>query len=87
METNYNIDLLSKCDLWNLVQNDDQAAFKAVYTRYWAGMYRTAFYIFKDRDQSMDILQELFVWLWEHWKSVQVKTSLNGYLSAAVNSR
>jgi len=84
MNTNCNIDLLSESDLWQLVQNDHQAAFNAVYTKYWSALYQTAFYILKDREQSLDIVQEIFVWLWEHRKSVQIKTTLKGYLTAAV---
>ena len=32
----------------------------------------------------MDIVQEIFIWLWEHRKELVIKTTLRGYLLAAV---
>ena len=79
-----NKDWLPEPGLWELLQRDDKEAFTVLYRRYWPEMYKSAFNILKDRDQSMDIVQEIFIWLWEHRHQLLIKTSLKGYLLAAV---
>jgi RNA polymerase sigma-70 factor (ECF subfamily) len=71
-------------EIWKLFREDSEDAFKALYHQYWADMYKAAFNILRDRDQSMDIVQELFIWLWEHRKQLDIKSSFKGYLLAAV---
>ena len=61
----------------------DQSAFDTIYARYWETLYQTAFYLLKDADASMDIVQDIFVWLWEKREKVDIQ-SLPAYLKAAV---
>lgn len=70
-------------DLVKLLAQDDQLAFEQLYTRYWAPLYQSAFFILRDRDACKDIVQDVFAWLWEHRHSLQVE-SVKAYLKAAV---
>jgi RNA polymerase sigma-70 factor (family 1) len=79
-----NKDWLPEPGLWELLRRDDKEAFTVLYRHHWPEMYKSAFNILKDRDQSMDIVQEIFIWLWEHRHQLLIKTSLKGYLLAAV---
>jgi RNA polymerase sigma-70 factor (ECF subfamily) len=67
-----------------LLHKDNREGFIVLYRTYWADMYKAAFNVLKDRDQSMDTVQEIFVWLWEHHGQLVITTSLKGYLLAAV---
>ena len=69
--------------LLELLAENDQQAFEQLYTRHWAGLYQSAFFILRDGDACKDIIQDVFVWLWEHRHSVQIK-SVPSYLRAAV---
>ncbi|WP_036603868.1 RNA polymerase sigma-70 factor [Olivibacter sitiensis] len=62
---------------------DDQNAFEEIYRRYWSDMFHAAYNLLREREACMDIVQELFVWLWEHRNSLNV-ASLRPYLMAAV---
>ncbi|TZF85569.1 RNA polymerase sigma-70 factor (plasmid) [Pedobacter sp. BS3] len=63
--------------------NDDKRAFDEIYRRYWNGMFSSAYNMLRDREACMDILQEIFIWLWEHRYGVTVD-SLQSYLLSAV---
>lgn len=62
----------------------DRFAFDAIYTRYWYELYQSAYSIFRDTEACMDIVQDVFVWLWEKRTEVHIQTSLAAYLRAAV---
>lgn len=70
-------------ELIALIREDDLTAFNAIYHRHWQGLYQSAFNILRDNDMVMDILQEVFIWLWEHRSALQI-LSLKSYLHSAV---
>lgn len=43
-------------------------------------------YLF-DNDSSQDIVQDVFIYIWEHASTLNVKTSLKGYMYAMVRNR
>ncbi len=77
-------DHYSEGDLLDALREGDQAAFDEIYQRYWAGMFRSAYALLKDRDASLDVLQEIFIWLWQHREDVEIVSSLKAYLSSSV---
>ncbi|WP_291913181.1 RNA polymerase sigma-70 factor [Chitinophaga sp. CB10] len=58
-------------------------AFDTIYARYWADLYKHAFFTLRSREQALDIIQEVFTWLWIHRETVEI-TSLKQYLKGAV---
>jgi len=62
---------------------DDQNAFDEIYRRYWSDMFGSAYNLLREREACMDIVQELFIWLWEHRYSLNV-LSLRPYLLVSV---
>ena len=70
-------------ELLRLIAGDDVIAFETLYERYWASLYQSAFSILRDREAGKDIVQNIFIWLWEHRHSVEVR-SVAAYLKAAV---
>lgn len=65
------------------LSHDDKRAFDEIYRRYWSAMFHSAYNILKEREACLDIVQELFIWLWEHRISLNV-VSLKPYLMVAV---
>src|SRR5690606_10761926 len=70
-------------ELLIMLADSNVEAFDEVYKRYWSRMYNSAYNIVRDKDSCMDIVQELFIWLWEHRTQLDI-TSLNSYLLVAV---
>lgn len=71
-------------ELLDALREGDQAAFDEIYQRHWDGMFHSAYALLKDRDASLDILQEIFIWLWQHREQVAITSSLKTYLSSSV---
>ena len=65
------------------MSDDDRDAFDKLYNRHWEDMFKTAFTILKDTDASKDVVQDIFIWLWEHRAGLQI-TALRSYLRTAV---
>jgi RNA polymerase sigma-70 factor (ECF subfamily) len=55
-------------------------AFNSIYERYHHALYRNIFKITKDPQVSEDILQEVFIALWEHRRELKKQKSLGGWL-------
>lgn len=73
------------CDgeLFGLVKSGDETAFSALYRRHWQRMYNSAYKRLQCKDQSQDIVQNIFVDLWERKESVEIE-NLEAYLHTAV---
>ncbi len=75
--------LYTDTDLMKLLADGDEHAFSEIYARHWERMYKTGYYILKNEHAGKDIVQEIFIWLWEHRSKVNIQ-SLQPYLIAAV---
>lgn len=71
-------------DIWKLIRQGNEEAFKAFYHDHWADLYKAAYNVLQDRDSSMDIVQEIFIWVWINRDRLEIKTSFKGYLLTAV---
>ncbi|MGB3065626.1 RNA polymerase sigma-70 factor [Sphingobacterium thalpophilum] len=78
-----NVKDLPDSDLLHRLSYDHQDAFDEIYKRYWNELFRSAFNVLKDKDACMDIVQEVFIWLWEHRHQINI-SSLKPYLHTAV---
>jgi RNA polymerase sigma-70 factor, Bacteroides expansion family 1 len=72
--------------LLKLLRDSDQRAFKILYERHWHALWSYARNAMAERDDAEDIVQELFMTLWEKRKTLHINTSLKAYLyRAALN--
>lgn len=74
---------LTDQELTDILKDDDHEAFNEIHDRYFDDLLRSAYNILRDRDTCMDILQEVFVWFWEHRQRHRM-SSIKGYLMMAV---
>ena len=70
-------------ELLTLVKDGSRVAFEEIYRRYWKDMYKAGFFVLRDADQTMDLLQEIFVKFWEHGSNLEI-SALKAYLINAV---
>lgn len=71
-------------ELVALLKQNDQAAFTEIYDRYYAPLFTHVNKMVMDEDLSQDILQEVFIWIFEKAISLEISSSLKTYLYTAV---
>ena len=62
------------------LRKGDRAAFEAIYRRYHAKLYTLALRYLKNRADTEDALQQLFVKLWTAREALFITRNLSGYL-------
>jgi len=67
-------------DLVKRLQQNEEEALTIIYKEYWQIMYMAAYNLVKDRSVCEDIVQEVFISLWQRREKLQIKTSLKSYL-------
>lgn len=71
---------LSDAELLELLQSGKEAAFAAIYERYWSVLYAHSFKMLRHHEQARDIVQEVFTRLWMEAPHLPTTTNLGGYL-------
>lgn len=67
-----------------LTANDEQAAFRVLYDRYWESLYKKALSRLGDSENAQDAVQEVFISLWRNRHSIEVEETLAPYLFTAL---
>ena len=67
-------------DLVKRLQQNEEEALTIIYKEYWQIMYMAAYNLIKDSSVCEDIVQEVFISLWQRREKLQIKTSLKSYL-------
>jgi RNA polymerase sigma-70 factor (ECF subfamily) len=74
---------LSDHDLASLLQQGDQQAYTEIYKRYHAAIYIHVFNRLRVREESRDLVHDLFSSLWHKKEELNLQTSLKAYLYTA----
>lgn len=69
------------------LKRNEPAALSVLFDNYYEKLYIFAEKFIYDPDKAHDIVQELFVYLWENRASLTITTSLTHYLFVAVRNR
>jgi len=67
--------------------HNDQAAFTAIYQRYWKLLFREAMNVLRSQKEAEDCVQELFVSLWNRRQHLPEIADLKAYMQTAVRYR
>lgn len=70
--------------LFKLVKQDDRKAFEELYKRYWSYLLDYAYKSLQSRQKAEDIVQEIFISLYQRRHSIELLVSLKAYLSKAL---
>lgn len=69
------------------LKNGDTQAFQNLYDLYWRDMYKLAYARFRDKQDAEDVVQDIFIKIWEVRHTLQISTSLKGYLQNSLKFR
>jgi len=69
--------------LLSLLRQDDIRAFEEIYQRFWERLYVAANRVLEDEETSKDIVQEIFIDIWNRRATLQIQ-NLNAFLYQAV---
>jgi RNA polymerase sigma-70 factor (family 1) len=78
---------LNDQELTALLREGDNTAFTEIYHRYKALLYIFAYKRIGEREETRDLIHELFMALWNKRESLQITTGLLPYLYTAVRNR
>ncbi|HJT74136.1 MAG TPA: RNA polymerase sigma-70 factor [Chitinophaga sp.] len=78
-----NLHLLTDDILLRLLKASDEKAFRVLYERYWKRLFAVACYKLKNREAAEEIVQNIFVSLWEKRADLQIEKP-EEYLFTAV---
>lgn len=67
-------------ELIALLRQGDESAFAEIYERYWEKMATYAIKLIKSEDEGADIVQEIFVSIWNRREVLELKGTLVSYL-------
>ncbi len=75
---------LTDQQLMDLLHLGDRSAFDQIFNRYWKKLYNYANKVIKDEESAQDIVQEVFVSLWQRRLTLTEVESLSSYLHGAI---
>ena len=70
-----------------LLKEGDQSAYTEIFQRYKRILYKHAFRMLEDQDDANDVIQDVFLALWQKRESLTIKGSLAAYLYQSVRNR
>jgi len=73
--------------LFEKIKKGDKKAFEALFHRYYGILCQHAAHFIKNEAEAEEIVQELFVRIWEKREKIQIDTSLKNYLFRAVKNQ
>lgn len=69
-------------ELWSSILGGDNRSFAIFYDRYWLRMYKAALYYLGDADASEEVVQEVFVTIWEKRRKLNIR-NFSAYLNSS----
>lgn len=77
----------SQQDLLTLLRHDSEAAFESLYGQLTRRLFNFVYNKVRRRDTAEEILQDIFVSLWNNRKSLHIATSLDAYVFGAAKNK
>jgi RNA polymerase sigma-70 factor (ECF subfamily) len=78
------LDRLTDQQLVDLLHQGDRGAFDQIFSRYWKKLFIYANKVIRDEANAQDIVQEVFVSLWQRRMTMGNVDSLSSYLHGAI---
>lgn len=70
-------------ELMGRIRSGDDSALKLIYEKYWNQLFTSAYNILCDQHACEDIIQDIFINLWNKRESIEIRVSLKSYLFAS----
>ncbi|ARS40281.1 hypothetical protein CA265_11710 [Sphingobacteriaceae bacterium GW460-11-11-14-LB5] len=78
---------ITEKSLLNALIGGDRKAFIQIYEYYWLPLLLHAERMLNDEQQAQDVVQDVFVMLWEKRDTLIIQSSIKGFLYAATRNR
>lgn len=78
---------LSDAELIGLMKQEDSIAFTEIYKRYWKKLFTIAANKAGDVEEGREIVQNVFISLWNRRQELEIKGALSNYLAVSVKYR
>jgi RNA polymerase sigma-70 factor (family 1) len=78
---------LNDNQLLDYIKAGDQLAFAEIYERYWGLMFHHVLKMTGDKDETKDIIQELFTQLWINIEQIESETNIASYLYVSARNK
>ncbi|GAA4310154.1 RNA polymerase sigma-70 factor [Mucilaginibacter gynuensis] len=75
---------IAEAELLEGLKTDRPGAFEDLFNKYWKDLYESAYYRLKDQSEAEDIVQDIFTSVWQRRHSLEITTTLKGYLHTAL---
>lgn len=69
--------------LLSSLSRGNEEVLTIIYRKYWDRLFLSAYNVLKDKEACEDIVQEIFIQLWQKKEQLVIKTSLEAYLVSA----
>ncbi len=74
--------------LFDLIKfKGDAAAFKEIYDRYYNVLFVHTYKRIRNKEEAMDVVQEVFAMLWAKRQKISLTSNLSGYLYCATRNK
>jgi len=68
------------------IKSSQVEAFKTLYYRYYTDLYRFCWFRTNSKEQAKDLVQEVFIRIWESRQKLDSKKSIKGYIFRIANN-
>ena len=75
---------ISDVQLIDRLKAGDESALTAIYKKYWQQLFLSACNVLKDKQACEDVIQELFIKIWNSRDNIEIAVSLKAYLYASI---
>lgn len=69
------------------VKQGDESAFRVLFDKYWDDLFRIAFKRLQCEGDAGDVVQEVFLGIWQHAARIEIADTLAPYLFASLRNR
>ncbi|MBK7134492.1 MAG: RNA polymerase sigma-70 factor [Bacteroidales bacterium] len=69
------------------IRKGDKTEFESLFRSSYVSLVKYSRTLIKDQDTAEEIVQDLFVKLWQEKEKIKIESSLNGYLFRAVHNK
>jgi RNA polymerase sigma-70 factor (family 1) len=74
-------------ELFSNINAGDEASFEYVFITYYDALCKYAYNILKDKSNSEEAVEDIFIKLWENHEVIHINQSIKAYLYKAVHNR
>lgn len=73
--------------LFGQVKSDDLSSYELIFKKYFKELFRFAYTYVRDGIIAEEMAQEVFLYIWEKRKQIEIQTTLKTYLYSAVKNK